>query len=507
MPGTWPFFANIENPRLRIHARPLAWIAVALGLAASPAAATPEHDTPVAVHADAAGVVVAGARARAGGSAIVNFSDLARREALRGGPRPPVRARLQPELEEPAEPVSAVSPSSMLSPPFVPFAASPSPSASFMGLDDIPMVDSSYIVIPPDVGGAVGQTRILQGLNNNYRILNKSDGSVISTVGTATFWAPTGETALNGLTDPRTLYDPFNNRWIVETQTVTTGAGDILLGVSQTSDPAGNWFLFRFPVGSTIDFPIMGFNRDWVAVTINRYSMGGTFQRGITLVVNYPQLRAGTFSGTLFTQSAGTHFCAAPCVTYSSTSDTLYVVTHLSSAGGTYAVDAITGTSTPVYTTGGTQTRPGGGWAQPNGGILPQSAPNAGSSLCSPPCPIETQDSQVRSAPVYRGGAIFYTQTVGLPSGGLTHTAAQWTKLTTPSGAFADGGRIEDATATATNGGKWYSYPHIATSATGDFIVGYSQFSSAQHPSAGYSMHLAGDAPGTIRDPVIYKPG
>src|SRR5437899_12862210 len=126
-----------------------------------------------------------------------------------------------------------------------------------MGLNDIPMVDSSYIVIPPDVGGAVGPNKLMSGHNNNYRIFNKSDGSVISTVGTATFWAPTGETALNGLTDPRTLYDPINNRWIVETQTVTTAAGDILLGVSQTSDPAGNWFLFRFPVGATIDFPIM----------------------------------------------------------------------------------------------------------------------------------------------------------------------------------------------------------------------------------------------------------
>ena len=34
----------------------------------------------------------------------------------------------------------------------------------------------------------------------------------------------------------------------------------------------------------------------------------------------------------------------------------------------------------------------------------------------------------------------------------------------------------------------------------GDFIVGYSQFSSAQHPSAGYSVHLASDGAGTIRE-------
>ena len=49
-------------------------------------------------------------------------------------------------------------------------------TASFIGLDDIPMVDSSYIIIPPDVDGAVGRTKILESLNNNYRILDKATG-------------------------------------------------------------------------------------------------------------------------------------------------------------------------------------------------------------------------------------------------------------------------------------------------------------------------------------------
>ncbi|HEV8479668.1 MAG TPA: Calx-beta domain-containing protein [Candidatus Eisenbacteria bacterium] len=439
---------------------------------------------------------------------VVNFSELARLDAQHKGQRPPLRTWMTNELEEPDEPLAAPAPDLGFA-PIRPFVASPSPISTFMGLDDIPMADSSYVVIPPDCGGAVGPTRIMQGLNNNYRILDKSTGAVISTLGTATFWAPTGETALNGLTDPRTLYDPYNNRWIVEMQTVTTGAGDILVGVSQTSDPAGAWNLYKFATGATIDFPIVGFNKNWVVVTINKFTNGGSFQNGITLVADYGQLRIGTLAATLFTQSAGTHFCTAPCVTYSTTSDTLYLVTHLSSAGATYAVDKITGTSAaPVYTAGGTLTRAGGGWVQPSGNIMPQSAPNSGTSACgTTPCPIEAQDAQIRSAPVFRNGNIYYAQTVGLPSTGLTHTAAQWTKLTTPGGTVVDGGRIDDATATATNGGKWYSNVHVAVNAAGDFVVGYTQFSSAQHPSTGYSVHVAGDAAGTIRDPLVYKAG
>jgi len=461
------------------------------------------------------GTVVPGVRATLAGSAVVNFADLARQQALGLAPLPPVRPLLFPEFDDeggepgaiPGEPIAPGPPPVSPFAPQAPLLASPSPTFSFKGLDDIPMVDSSYIVIPPDVEGSVGRTRILEGLNNNYRVLDKATGATISTVGTATFWAPTGA-SLNSLTDPRTFYDPYNDRWIAVMQTFASSA-DILVGVSQTDDPGGAWNLYRFNTGVSIDFPVVGFDKNWIVVAINRYSAGGTFQRGITLVVNYPQARAGTGSGIIFTQASGTHFCSAPCVTYSTTADTEYVVTHLSSAGATYTLDAITGTpAAPVYTAGGSQTRTGGGWAQASGNSLPQSAPNSGASACgATPCLIEAQDSQIRSAPVFRGGSIWYTQSVGLPATGLTHTGVQWTRLTTPSGAFVEGGRLEDATATATNGGKWYAYPHIGVNAGGDYMVGFSQFSSAQHPSAGYAMHLAGDAAGTLRDPLIYHAG
>src|SRR5205085_7108789 len=241
----------------------------------------------------------------------------------------------------------------------------------------------------------------------------------------------------------------------------------------------------------------------------------GAFTAGLNLVLDYGQARAGIGTGTLYTLTGG-GFCAGPATTYSATEDTLFVVTHLSSGGGTYTFDWITGTpSAPVYNVGGlAKSRTGGGWTQPSGNILPQSAPVSGTSACgATPCKIETADAQVRAAPVYRGGYIYYTQTVGIPAGGLTHTAAQWTKLLATgssaanNGNFVDGGRIQDATATATNGGKWYSHPHIAVNSVGDVLVGFTQFSSTQHPSSGYAYHDHSDPAGTMRDPVIYKAG
>lgn len=447
-------------------------------------------------------------------AAVVNLKTLALEQAA-AALRPPqllVRSWMPNEFEAPPEPWFPPAPESGANTriPITPFVASPSPLYSYQGLDDIAMVDSSYIVIPPDISGGVGLSRVMESFNNNYRVRDKATGATLITVGTATFWAPVvaaGERL--SLTDPRIAYDPYNNRWLSVMQTTTTGAGKILLAVSQTSDPAGSWYLYSYNSGFTLDFPSLGFNKNWVSIAVNRYSALGTFQRGINLVLDYPSARAGTGTGTLFTMASGTHFSNAPCATYSATQDTLFLVQHLSTTAATYQLDRITGTpAAPVYTNGSTQTRTGGAWVNPSGNILPQSAPVSGSSNCgATPCKVETQDSYVRSAPVYRNGYIWYAQTIGLPSGGLTRTAAQWTRIVAPSGAYSDGGRIDDPTATATNGGKWYAYPHIAVNSLGDFIVGYSQFSSAQHPSAGYSIHMAADAPGSIRDPLIYHAG
>src|SRR2546426_7290017 len=48
---------------------------------------------------------------------------------------------------------------------------------------------------------------------------------------------------------PRSTLFPYTTLFRSVMQTVTTGAGDILVGVSQTSDPSGSWFLYRFPIG------------------------------------------------------------------------------------------------------------------------------------------------------------------------------------------------------------------------------------------------------------------
>ena len=66
---------------------------------------------------------------------------------------------------------------------------------------------------------------------------------------------------------------------------------------------------------------------------------------------------------------------------------------------------------------------------------------------------------------VYRNGSLYCCQTVGLPAGrqppNIERTAAQWVQANA-SGDYQQGGRVEDPTATQTNGGNWYAYPSLS---------------------------------------------
>jgi hypothetical protein len=466
---------------------------------------------PATLHAE--GSPAPGHRVAASSAAVVDFGRLARQQARQPQPHGPLvgQAMAEPaELEEPDGSPSDVSSASVFHATLTasPAVASPGPLKSFAGLDDIPSVGSSTMKIPPDTDGAVGLTKILEGLNNNYRVLDKATGAVLSTTSIAAFWAPTGFSTT--VVDPRTLYDPYNDRWIVCAVANPAQAGSsILLGLSQTGDPEGAYSLYAIdadPADTTwADFPSIGFSQSWIGINVNRIKLGGsTGFDSECLVVDYPSLRAGTFAGTMFLK--GGVSISAPCATYSPTEPTLYLPTHISSTSGTYRLDRISGPSgAPTYLIGVSRNR-GLTWTQPSGMILPQAAPLAGTSACAPTCKIETQDAQIYSAPVFRDGSIYYAQTVA-PMGTPLHTAVQWTRLNASTELVQDGGRIEDPAATSTNGGKWYAYPHLAVNGCGDLIVGYSQFSSAQYAAAGYSFRFGTDSPGTLRDPVIAKSG
>ena len=417
-----------------------------------------------------------------------------------------------------------------------PGVASPSPSQSFLAQEDGPKIGTTTFNIPPDTMGAVGLDKVFTQTNSNFRIHDKATGAPLSTVNSDTFWAAAGGT---GVFDPRVLYDPYNDRWLTAiTSNAQTANASVEIGISDTSDPQGTYHLYRFIVGCAsggispitgaacnaagewADFPMLGFSKGWVGITWNQFTNAATpaFITGRGIFLDYPQLRTGPASPTSFTIS-GLDFCAHPATTLDANQINLYFAIHLSSGGATYRTYTLSGNppslggTTPSVTATGAITRPGGGWTQPGGDILPQTCVGVAGVTCPTTLRgINVNDAFIRSNVIYRNGNLYWPQTVNLPAGtaaanNASRSALQWTVANAATGAFVDGGRVEDATATKTNGGKHYAFGGIAVNKNGDILLGYSQFASNQFASAGYSFRLGTDAAGTMRDPVIYKAG
>jgi hypothetical protein len=480
--------------------------------------------------------------------ATVNFEELARAEKRRG----PSALKSEPESVEIHPPMTVPEPDVPLSsaeatkPALeIPRPAdaggsligSPAPSASFVAQLDEPKVGTSSRTIPPDTTGAVGATRIFSTLNSNYRIQNKADGATLSTMSMDAFWAPLNSATpgpspvpspVAGAFDPRIQYDPYTSggRWIVAAVSNSrTPSASVLVGISASSDPQGTFTLYRFVVGCAAgdaecdalgewaDFPMLGFNKNWVAVGWNQFRTGGNggLVAGKMLILDYPALLTGTATSSISTVSSGANVCMHPATTYSATEEVLYVPVHVSSAGAAYRLHQIRKKpdGTPEFLIdGANRTRPGGGWTQPGGDTLPQSCVGTIGATCPGTLRfIDSGDSFIRSNVVFRNGSIWYAQTIGLPAARtastIDRTAAQWTRLD-PTGAFVEGGRIDDANANTTDG-EWYAYPSIAVNANGDLLLGFSNFSWKHFARAAYSMRLNGE--GSMRDPAMIKDG
>ena len=453
-------------------------------------------------------VTYAGARVHVAASAVVNFGELARHERGRHVAADETEEAPVPEgKEDPDEetqpnvhftvPFPLVSPLSVTSASSV---ASPYVSASFLGQPDAPGVGTTKTETPPDTNGAVGRDKLMVPLNSNYVIERKSDGAVLSRVSMTAFWEPVG--AHNPF-DPRVLYDPYSDRWLVSAaDDPLLSSSLILYGISDTADPLGSWHLYALhsdESGATwADFPTLGFSRSSVAIGVNMFARSSLkYVRGRLIVLDYASLRAGTGGNPVAVDLPGV-FSLMPAVTDSPTETTLYLVEHLDGFSATYRFWSLNG-STLTLVGGAPRTNPLGAFGSPGAAdLLPQ---QGGVS-------ISAGDSRIGSA-VFRNGHVWYAQTIGMPptaTGFALRTAVQWVELDT-NGAFVQGGRIDDPRALPWNGGHWYAFGSLAVNARNDVLVGFSEFQSNDYADAGYAFRSGTDPPGTMGAPVTLKDG
>jgi hypothetical protein len=476
--------------RRRGWRRALRWAAVAgIALVAGASATASSGD-----------VVYHGTRVHVVAAAVVDLRALAREAAEQETeseppepqekPEPNVRFTVPPPFPAP---LTEARSTSVVESPYV--------SASFLAQPDAPPVGSTKTESPPDTNGAVGRDKLMVALNSNYVIQRKSDGKVLSKVSMDTFWSRVG--ARNPF-DPRVLYDPYSDRWLVSAGDSPLQPGSLILyGISDTGDPLGSWHLYALrsdTSGATwADFPTLGFSRSTVAIGVNMFASDSlTYVRGRLIVLDYASLRAGG-GGKPVALTIPDGFALQPAATYSPTETTLYLVEHLGSFSATYRFWSLSGGKLTLVG-GAPKTNPLGPWATAGpGNLLPQQDGRG----------IDSGDSRVGNA-VFRNGRVWYAQTIGMPptagAGFVLRTGVQWVELDL-NGAFIQGGRIDDRLALPWNKHHMYAFPSLAVNARNDMLLGFSESQATDFVDAGYAFRAAADPPGTLRAPVTLKDG
>jgi len=441
-------------------------------------------------------ITLQGTRSSGGAMREFHFAETARRAA--SAPRVAETPVNVPRMRLP-ETTSAKVPAQPSAPraPAQPRDVSPAPARNFLGLDD------PNFTIPPDTMGAVGVDHVVTMLNSEVRVQDK-EGVEQSRMTLNTFWGR------SGMFDPRIHFDMLSHRWLATAvRNAVSVNSELCLAWSQTSSPLLGWFTFCFDADSTnqfwADFPQMGYNKDWVVITVNMFPIVSGSTRGQVYVLDKPSLYAGSLTGYVFADST-IPTGMVPAVTLDASLTTENLIRHYSSGSGLLLKSFIAGsppaapslTLNTVYVTSIL-----GAWSIPVDEVLPQAD---GARL------IDLIDPRLHNAVVRTVNGVtrlWCTQNIELQDGVNRRYAAQWWELDANpySATVFQQGRVQDPTATQTNGGFHYGYPSLAVNKDGDMLIGFSRFSSTTYASAAYALRYHSDPAGTTRDPVVFKAG
>ncbi len=350
---------------------------------------------------------------------------------------------------------------------------SPAPDTTFQALND------NGTSIPPDVNGAAGLNYLMVTLNTQVRIQDRQGNNLMTTT-LSNFW---GSMPNSGASfDPKILYDPYQNRWIMVTASGSNADDSRLyLGVSLTDNPLGDWNMFWIktdPQNQTwLDYPSIGFNKKWITVSGNMFGNG--FYRAVFVID-----KMSAFNGddsvpyTRFATSQA--FTLAPSVTYDPNAEEMYLIATSSGNSGGYGYIKkfmVSGdVDNPQFQYQGAIGIPEP-WGSGEGDFLPQLGTYHR---------INSVDSRMQNV-MFRNGKLWAVHHVFLPANNPQRCAVQWWELDT-AGVLLNHGRIEDNTNVFS-----FAFPTIAVNSYNDVLIGYDVFSSTQYASAGYSYKAYSD--------------
>lgn len=135
--------------------------------------------------------------------------------------------------------------------------------------DGIDFLGSNCGCLPPDTNAAVGNNFVVETVNVQIRIFNKTTGNILLNEPLATFFgAGSGG-------DPYVVYDDTANRWYVSA--FDSNDAGLFLAVSKDGNPL-HGFLPTYNLtnlGGFPDYQKLGFNKDAIFISFNNFGSGG----------------------------------------------------------------------------------------------------------------------------------------------------------------------------------------------------------------------------------------
>ena len=390
--------------------------------------------------------------------------------------------------------IPEVTPTNTKSPLSIP---PPTLLASFQGLGD------PNTSIPPDTMGAVGPSHLMITLNTQVRIQTKTGGTV-STVDLDTFWSPIASGG--GAFDPKVFFDEDIGRWIfVSCVSAQSIHSSVLLAVSSTSNPLQSWYYRAIPADVSAvdwaDYPNLGFNKKWIAITMNMFSVAADNWDGTKLWVldKYAAATPNTAPTYIFNTGFDTSdglngFTLVPAVTFGNQTD-LFIVDsdwYSASTNNVVRVSKITGpVNSPVWTF---VDYPDVQDYNKNYFSLLDAAQLGTSNT------IATNDVRIINA-VFRNGSIWYAQAGVYPvSGTGDRVVSLWHQVSTSMQVIQQG-RIDSGSST------YFYFPSIAVAENNDVGFGFTGSSPSIYPSAMYTGRRAAYGSGLMLPVGTLKAG
>jgi hypothetical protein len=357
-----------------------------------------------------------------------------------------------------------------------------------------------YGPTPPDTGGAVGPHDVCTMLNSQVAVQSRS-GALRPNfpIGLTQFWSGIGQ--FDKIFDPRLLYDASADRWIAA---ASANPGEptaaLLLAVSESGDPTGNWHQFQIILGGAglwADYPVLGFNKTWITLSANLMDVPpiGAYDHTEVYVFNKAALyQSFNPAYTAFSDTTGQF---TPATDLDRVSDTMYFAQSIADpTGGRIRVSRLQGpVGSETFTPGTAEIAAGAAWAD-SSATDADFAPQLASYY-----KVDTGDSRLQNC-VLRSASIWCAQTVFLPAAKPTRASVQWFQLDPAASRMVQRGLVDDPANT-----NFYAYPSISVNKNSDAVVGYTRFAAADYPAAAFSFRMSTDPLQALRSPTIFKTG